>query len=88
MHCDETDHDVRLAAEENINKLIKVNILLGYHHRLSISYDEQNLKETHLPRVQVELHRIIKRNPNVGPRALKGQWIISFDPSNDHCFWF
>ncbi|CAF1277551.1 unnamed protein product [Adineta ricciae] len=54
MHCDETDHDVRLAAEENINKLIK------------------NLKETHLPRVQVELHRIIKRNPNVGPRALKG----------------
>ncbi|CAF5101850.1 unnamed protein product [Rotaria sp. Silwood1] len=52
--CDENDCDVRLAAEENLNKLVK------------------NLKEANLTRIQVELHRIIKRNPNVGPRALKG----------------
>ncbi|CAF0772812.1 unnamed protein product [Didymodactylos carnosus] len=32
----------------------------------------KSLKEVQLARVQVELHRIIKRNPNVGPRALKG----------------
>ncbi|CAF2804314.1 unnamed protein product [Rotaria sp. Silwood2] len=52
--CDENDYDVRLAAEENLNKLVK------------------NLKEANLTRIQVELHRIIKRNPNIGPRALKG----------------
>ncbi|CAF0989463.1 unnamed protein product [Didymodactylos carnosus] len=53
-HCDEQDYDVRLAAEENITKLVK------------------SLKELQLTRVQFELHRVIKRNPNVGPRALKG----------------
>ena len=25
-HCDENDHDVRLAAEENISKLVKVRL--------------------------------------------------------------
>ncbi|CAF3598174.1 unnamed protein product [Adineta steineri] len=54
LNCDDNDHDVRLATDENLNKLIK------------------NLKDIHLTRIQVELHRIIKRNPNVGPRALKG----------------
>ncbi|CAF5118143.1 unnamed protein product, partial [Rotaria sp. Silwood1] len=31
-----------------------------------------NLKEADLTRIQVELYRIIKHNPNVGPNALKG----------------
>ncbi|CAF1066773.1 unnamed protein product [Rotaria sp. Silwood1] len=50
--CDENDYNVRLTAEENLNKF--------------------NLKEAVLTRIQVELHRIIKHNPNVGPNALKG----------------
>ncbi|CAF3620376.1 unnamed protein product [Rotaria sp. Silwood1] len=52
--CDENDYNVRLTAEENLNKFVK------------------NLKEADLTRIQVELHRIIKHNPNVGPNALKG----------------
>ncbi|CAF5166603.1 unnamed protein product, partial [Rotaria sp. Silwood1] len=52
--CDENDYNVRLTAEENLNKFVK------------------NLKEAVLTRIQVELLRIIKHNPNVGPNALKG----------------
>ncbi|CAF1464460.1 unnamed protein product [Rotaria sp. Silwood1] len=52
--CDENDYNVRLTAEENLNKFVK------------------NLKEAVLTRIQVELHRIINHNPNVGPNALKG----------------
>ncbi|CAF4062179.1 unnamed protein product [Rotaria sordida] len=32
----------------------------------------KNLKEVVLTRIQVELHRIIKHNPNVEPKILKG----------------
>ena len=32
----------------------------------------KSLKETQTIRIQLELHRMIKRNPNIGPRALKG----------------
>ena len=54
--CDENDHDVRLAAEENISKLVKVRLwrAIGFDHYCLYS------------RIQVELHRIIKRNPTVG----------------------
>ncbi|CAF5079902.1 unnamed protein product [Rotaria sp. Silwood1] len=52
--CDENDYNVRLTAEENLNKFVK------------------NLKEADSTRIQVELYRIIKHNPNVGPNALKG----------------
>ncbi|CAF1463772.1 unnamed protein product [Rotaria sp. Silwood1] len=52
--CDEYNYNVRLTAEENLNKFVK------------------NLKEVDLTRIQVELYRIIKHNPNVGPNALKG----------------
>ncbi|CAF1623735.1 unnamed protein product [Rotaria sp. Silwood1] len=38
-----------------------------YLHQLA-----KNLKESDLRKIQVELHRIIKHNPNVGPKALKG----------------
>ncbi|CAF5089064.1 unnamed protein product, partial [Rotaria sp. Silwood1] len=51
--CDENNYDVRLTAEENLNKFVK------------------NLKEAVLTRIQVELYRIIRHNPNVGPNALK-----------------
>ncbi|CAF5019018.1 unnamed protein product [Rotaria sp. Silwood1] len=33
----------------------------------------KDLKEADLTRIQVELYRIIKHNPNVGPNALKDQ---------------
>ncbi|CAF1442512.1 unnamed protein product [Rotaria sp. Silwood1] len=52
--CDENNYNVRLTAEENLNKFVT------------------NLKEADLTRIQVELYRIIKHNPNVGPNALKG----------------
>ncbi|CAF1029063.1 unnamed protein product [Rotaria sordida] len=52
--CDENDYNVRLTAEESLNKFAK------------------NLKEAVLTRIQVELHGIIKHNPNVEPKALKG----------------
>ena len=32
--------------------------------------------------MQVELHRIIKRNPNVGPRALKGESMVILSSSS------
>ncbi|CAF1497598.1 unnamed protein product, partial [Rotaria sp. Silwood1] len=53
--CDENDYNVRLTAEESLNKFVK------------------NLKEADSTRIQVELYRIIKHNPNVGPNALKDQ---------------
>ncbi|CAF4998203.1 unnamed protein product [Rotaria sp. Silwood1] len=53
--CDENDYNVRLTAEESLNKFV------------------QNLKEAVLTRIRVELYRIIKHNPNVGPNALKDQ---------------
>ncbi|CAF5030309.1 unnamed protein product, partial [Rotaria sp. Silwood1] len=35
-----------------------------------------NLKEPKLTRIQVELHRIIKRSPNVGSRGANFSWPI------------
>ncbi|CAF3339200.1 unnamed protein product, partial [Rotaria sp. Silwood2] len=47
----------------------------GYDIRLTFEENlnklVKNLKEPNLTRIQVELHRIIKRNPNVGSSALK-----------------
>ncbi|CAF1516765.1 unnamed protein product [Rotaria sp. Silwood1] len=54
LTCNENDYDVRMTAEESLNKFVK------------------NLKEADSTRIQVELYRIIKHNPNVGPNALKG----------------
>ncbi|CAF4303649.1 unnamed protein product [Rotaria sp. Silwood2] len=51
----------------------------GYDVRLTFEENlnklVKNLKEPNLTRIQVELHRIIKRNPNVGSRALKANVI-------------
>ncbi|CAF5152751.1 unnamed protein product [Rotaria sp. Silwood1] len=55
---------------ENYFKLVKASV-----ETLFTTCDENdynNLKEAVLTRIQVELHRIIKHNPNVGPNALKG----------------
>ncbi|CAF5092756.1 unnamed protein product, partial [Rotaria sp. Silwood1] len=45
-----------------------------YNVRLTVeeNLNKFNLKEAVLTRIQVELHRIIKHNPNVEPNALKG----------------
>ncbi|CAF4954161.1 unnamed protein product [Rotaria sp. Silwood1] len=58
--CDENDYNVRLTAEESLNKFV------------------QNLKEADLTRIQVELYRIIKHNPNVEPNALKEYYELIF----------
>ncbi|CAF1367683.1 unnamed protein product [Rotaria sp. Silwood1] len=46
-----------------------------YNVRLTVeeNLNKFNLKEAVLTRIQVELHRIIKHNPNVEPNALKDQ---------------
>ncbi|CAM2712576.1 unnamed protein product [Rotaria socialis] len=72
------------ANNENYFKLLTASVETlfmtcdetDYDVRISaeenISKLVKNHKEINLTRIQVELHRIIKRNPNVGPRALKG----------------
>ncbi|CAF1478146.1 unnamed protein product [Rotaria sp. Silwood1] len=68
------------TSETLIIKLI-IRFFCVYHF-IFISYtcnenDYDNLKEPKLTRIQVELHRIIKRSPNVGSRgALKDYFFL------------
>ncbi|CAF3889180.1 unnamed protein product [Rotaria sp. Silwood1] len=74
-----------LDNNENYFKLIKASVETlfttcdenDYNVRLTAeeNFDKfvKDLKEADLTRIQVELYRIIKHNPNVGPNALKDQ---------------
>src|ERR1700722_9534364 len=71
-NSDDNNYDVRLAVEENITKLVKNMTKHAYSFKICNMY-VRNLKETQLVRVQVELYRIMKRNSNVEPGALKDE---------------
>jgi huntingtin len=59
--CDDPESDIRMVADECLNRTIKVLVGLFHHPALSF-YLIQTLMESSLGRLQVELYKEIKKN--------------------------